>query len=86
MRALMIPAMAVCILAGSALAPSADAAGSAAVAPLQTDRASPLVQPVDYYWHGARWRYRWRGGYYAYRWRGGYYRHRRWWHGYWRYY
>jgi hypothetical protein len=48
--------------------------------------ASSAVEPVDYYWRGARYPYRWRGGYYAYRWHGGYYRHRRWWHGYWRYY
>jgi hypothetical protein len=54
--------------------------------PLAAGPGEATVQRADYYWRGAHYPYRWRGGYYTYQWRGGYYRHRRWWHGYWRYY
>jgi hypothetical protein len=72
MRLLTLTAAACCGLL--ALSQPSAAAITITAAP-QT--ATLAVQPVDYYWHGRHWAYRWHGGYYA---------HRRWWHGYWRYY
>jgi hypothetical protein len=52
--------------------------GKAAITITAAPAVAPVaVQPAAYYWHGRHWAYRWHGGYYA---------HRRWWHGYWRYY
>jgi hypothetical protein len=77
-RALALPALAAFGLL--AMARPAPASAASAIRPaiaIAAPASSAAIVPVYYYW---------RGGRYPYRWHGRYYHHRRWWHGYWRYY